>query len=112
MTDFDWPAPVPPPERDPADYTAEGIKVESCRSCSYPIVWAVTTEGKSMPVDAPTDPAGNVVLRRDPPPVTSDRVYAIVLDQNALFDDGPRHLAHFVTCPDGDVWRSKRVGSR
>ncbi len=108
MTDFDWPAPVPPPERDPADYTAEGIKVESCRSCSYPIVWATTADGKKMPVDAPTDPAGNVALNRS----VSGTVTAVAHTQDALFDDGPRHLAHLVTCPDGDVWRSKRVGSR
>lgn len=41
---------------------------EKCgrRGCSAQIVWASTTSGSSIPVDAVPNPAGNVVLTRSP----------------------------------------------
>lgn len=89
-------------------FTVDGFKTDNCRSCTAPIVWATTEGGKSMPVDAGLVDDGNVVLQTAP----TGTVLAHVLDQAGLFDDGPRHVAHFVTCPDGDTWRSKRVGQR
>lgn len=88
-------------------YTVDGFKLDACRTCSAPIVWATTEDGKSMPVDGPLTPDGNVVLSRPPAPVTTDKVYAVVLDQDSLFGDGPRRVSHFATCPDAAGWRRR-----
>ncbi len=91
-------------------YTVDGFRVESCRSCMAPIVWAVTQDGtgKVMPVDGPLTDDGNVFLQLSP----AGTVLAHVLGQAALFDDGPRHRPHFATCPDADSWRSRRAAGR
>lgn len=96
------------PECPMCVFTEDGFQTHNCRSCTAPIVWATTTELKLMPVDASADPEGNVVLGRGPAGV----VTVTVLDQDALFGDGARRTSHFATCPDGDAWRSKRVGQR
>jgi hypothetical protein len=84
-------------------FTVDGFQTQNCRSCQAPIVWATTEDRKSMPVDASTDPAGNVVLAR-----VAGEVRVTVLDQDALFGDGVRRKSHFATCPDADSWRSRR----
>lgn len=89
-------------------FTPDGFQTQNCRSCTAPIVWAVTDDNKMMPVDAGADPEGNVVLSRS----GFGAVRVTVLDQDALFGDGTRRKSHFATCPDGDAWRSKRVGQR
>lgn len=81
--------------------TVDGFApVSNCRSCTAPIVWASTADGKSMPVNAEVVAGGNVVLAVD-----GETITATVLDQDGLFGDGPRHVAHFVTCPDAGRWR-------
>jgi hypothetical protein len=86
-----------------ADVTAEGFRIEHCRSCNAPIVWAVTNGGKGMPVDAEPVDDGHVELR----PSTHGRgVIATVLEAEALFA-GPLRKSHFATCPDADGWRSR-----
>lgn len=73
--------------------------VESCRSCAAPIIWAVTTNGKFMPVDAyPTDD-GNVELVDGTPP------RAIVHGQPPLGLVGELRLPHHASCPQADQWR-------
>lgn len=87
--------------------TVDGFPVESCRSCEAPIVWAVTADGKSMPVNGPIDPAGNVRLTAQSAAV----VLAEVLTQDSLFEAGddsrPRHTSHFATCPHAANWRRR-----
>ncbi len=85
-------------------FTEDGFQTHNCRSCTRPIVWATTDDGKSIPVDASADPEGNVVLTR----TQFGGVRVTVLDQESLFDDGTRRKSHFATCPDADSWRSRR----
>ncbi len=76
-----------------------------CRSCHAPVRWAVTANGKRIPVDAdPMAEGGNLLLSLDDPPT------ATVVDPGALMlvDDGKRFVSHFVTCPDADEHRRPR----
>lgn len=77
---------------------------EPCRSCAAPVIWAVTTRGKAMPVDAVTDADGNLVLeaRVDGPPL------ARVLPVAKRFGRRDLRMSHFVACPQADQWRAKR----
>ena len=74
--------------------------ISKCRSCGAPIIWAMTGRGKTMPVDARTDPKGNIAVFVD-----GDTRRAIV---GVGPPTGPRHLSHFVTCSDAPKWRKKR----
>lgn len=73
---------------------------DHCRSCNADIIWAVTTRGKLMPVDAKPADGGNVELV-DRPGVAP---LAIVHSQPPL-DAGPLHMPHHSTCPDAEDWR-------
>jgi hypothetical protein len=81
---------------------APEFRVEECRSCKAPIIYAATTGGKTMPVDAEPVDDGNVLLRR----TTYGGAVATVTTAT-LFSD-PLRKSHFATCPDADEWRSKR----
>jgi hypothetical protein len=70
-----------------------------CRSCGAPIIWARTTTGKLMPLDAQPNPAGNVTVDDD-----TSTVHAT--GQLGL-DDDERWMPHFVTCPSADQWRNR-----
>jgi hypothetical protein len=78
--------------------------VTACRSCGAEIVWAVTTEGRRMPVDAQPVDGGNLLLTPADHRRPAGEPTATVVGKRAqptLFgDDGPRYVSHFVTCPD------------
>jgi hypothetical protein len=93
-------------------FTADGFKTDNCGTCHAPIVWAVTVDSGRMPVDAEIVPDGNVSLHKVTHESGAGAVLARVHGQAALFDDGPRRVSHFVTCPDADAWRTRRTGSR
>jgi hypothetical protein len=56
----------------------------NCRSCGALIIWFKTSAGKNIPINAET------VLPED---------YTLEL---------PRHISHFVTCPQAGEFRKKR----
>ena len=80
-----------------------------CESCRAPIIWATTTDGKRMPVNAKPSPiAGNVAIDRN----GSGRIVATVLAKqraarlratNAV----PLYLSHFVDCPQANQHRRR-----
>lgn len=74
-----------------------------CSSCGAWVLWAFTPRGKRIPVDARPDPAGKVVLAR------SDRgVEALFPSAAELAGEiGPRHTAHFATCPNAQHHRKR-----
>jgi hypothetical protein len=82
-----------------------------CRSCGAPIVWAETEAGRRMPVDADTDPDGNVLVVPDP--VTGELVALIDSEAKPLakrertWPEGTRHRSHFATCPNASTHRKK-----
>ena len=80
-------------------------KVEHCSSCYRPIIWAITTTAKAMPVDAePPTQGGNVDLEHRGATV---KPLARVLGVAAQFGRANLRTSHFATCPDAKKWRSK-----
>lgn len=92
-----------------------------CRSCEAEIVWAQTTSGKLMPLDADNDdgydrplldpegrvaPTGRYVTTK-----RGQRVMEVeVLAQEELFagDRPRRYRSHFQTCPNADAHRKAK----
>lgn len=82
------------------------LNIATCKSCGAPIIWAATDTGKRMPIDRLPAAGGNVRLTEvDGQPHAA--VVGATIDLFDPADNGDRHLAHFVTCPDADDWRSK-----
>ena len=76
----------------------------ACRSCGSEILWAITVNGKPIPIDREPSADGNVRITMD----TSGRRQALVLGplDVELYPEGePLYLSHFVTCPQSDEWR-------
>lgn len=71
-----------------------------------PVFWAVTGNGKKIPIDGEPHPEGNIAID----PIT-DPMLATVLAGKPLADArtaGEKlHRTHFVTCKQRDQW-SKR----
>lgn len=87
-----------------------------CRSCKAPIVWARTTKGRSVPLDAvdqggweaPAEfEAGNIESTGQRVP-TGQGQTAMVVRYVAPDTPGRRYRAHFTTCPDAASWRRDR----
>lgn len=81
------------------------MRTASCSSCSAPITWAQTENGKPMPVDAVPVPNGNIELQlpndpRDPP-------VAHVLRKGET-RPAPLYVSHFSTCPDAAEHRKAK----
>lgn len=84
--------------------------MSKCKTCYAEIRWAVTVNGKKIPIDARGDVGGNITLQERPgkPPI------AVVLDAagNAPMPslqpsaEAPRYLSHFATCPDAEKYRA------
>lgn len=82
-----------------------------CRSCKAEIFWAITADGKRMPVNSAVDPNGGFVLelvKTEEPESGKDmdwlraEVFAPLLHPNRK-----RYTSHFATCPDAGQWRKK-----
>lgn len=87
---------------DRPDDTARGFPVAQCRACDADIIWARTSSGKAMPVDAALTAGANVLLRWE-----GSDVAARVLNASHAFGTRDTRLSHFVTCPKADEWRRK-----
>lgn len=79
-----------------------------CRSCGAEIIWAITSNGKKMPVDVAVNPNGNIQLVAQSleqsiyePPFAN--VIHHVADIAGIEDQ--LHMSHFVTCPKATEWR-------
>ncbi len=76
-----------------------------CDSCNAPIIWAVTKNAKSMPVDVEPVKGGNVQLdaRGGATPLAS------VLSIAQQFGKANLRRSHFVTCPNAAQHRRRRA---
>lgn len=83
---------------------AEGFATDTCKSCGAAIIWARTSAGKPMPVDAALTRGANVRLRWEGSDVRADVVKA-----SLAFGSTDTRMSHFVTCPKADQWR-RRAG--
>lgn len=80
---------------------APAFQTEKCRSeqCQAPIIWARTTSGRSMPVNADPTPDGNIAVE-----VRQGMIMAIVYPEPIR--DG--RTSHFMTCPAAHAWRKRK----
>lgn len=79
-------------------FRMSGIHCSQCDRCRALLWWAVTANGRSMPVEPPflpTDHARNVALIQD----ESGQLHARVLKKGETKREGERlTVAHFATC--------------
>lgn len=81
---------------------AEFVRDE-CGSCKAPIVWAATSRGKDMPVNADPSPGGNIALDARP----GLKPLARVLTVTQQFGRTNLRLSHFAVCPQAPRWRKR-----
>jgi hypothetical protein len=82
-----------------------GVKAISyCRSCREPIFWAVTSNGRRMPVDPLPVPSGNVLIASG---TRSFEAYVLgaTAASGALEQGVALHFSHFTTCPQASDHR-------
>ena len=80
---------------------------DRCRSCKAPIRWAVTINGRAIPLDLLPDQRGN--LRLDPPaPGATPPTARVVASQDRADWVGRLYLPHFVNCPYSSQYRRPR----
>lgn len=84
--------------------------MNTCRSCGAPIEWAITDNGRKMPIDLGLHDDGRVVVvgRR----AGSQLIVALTGDQLERLRADERNVvelrrSHFQTCPQANEWRSK-----
>jgi hypothetical protein len=74
--------------------TTEGRLQTRCRSCGAAIIWAITANGKRMPVDA--QPLRGLLQLHDRPDDEAPLVRVLPIEV---------HRSHFATCPQADQHR-------
>jgi hypothetical protein len=72
-----------------------------CRSCGAPIVWALTSSSKRMPLDADPRADGGFWL-------ISGCAVAVGSAQTETEPLRPRYVSHFATCPNARKHRKAR----
>lgn len=73
-------------------------------NCSAMIRWAVTADGRRMPVDYAPDPAGNLVRVMV---AKGDWRIRVLADGEDPGPDVLRWTSHYATCPDADRFRAR-----
>lgn len=80
-------------------------RVDTCRSCQAPIIWAITERARHIPIDAdPAADGGTIQLVYRGP---SQEPLANILKVNKLGVQNLR-VAHFASCPNADRYRTGR----
>jgi hypothetical protein len=79
---------------------------DPCEGCKAPIIWAITDNGRHMPVDIePVGPnSGNVLLTGPPRAPRAE----VVRNPAKLFGKANVYRSHFVTCPYAERYRHPR----
>jgi hypothetical protein len=70
--------------------------VRECPSCRRPVLWAVTHNGKRMPLDPAVDDQGNTAVHRDATGTLAARVLTREFPTAAPFE--VLLVPHFATC--------------
>lgn len=70
----------------------------SCRSCEAEIIWATSTTGKAIPLDAQPTANGNLSL-------VAGTAHAYTAEDERLKRE--RYTSHFATCPEAGQWRKR-----
>ena len=76
------------------------MKATTCDSCGATIIWAVTTTGERMAVDAEPVKGGNVLLVGDEWAAPTAKVIDMwTFVKEPQLQSLPRYVAHLTTCP-------------
>ena len=79
-------------------------KIEQCRSCKAPVIWArLEPSMAATPIDAEPVANGNIAVRQR----ADGEVIARVIKRGEEYNF-PRRTNHFATCPDAKTWRAKK----
>lgn len=89
------------------------MRVEQCRSCRAPLLWAVTTAGAKMPLDANPviragEPAGLYVLVKATTDGAPLAVAVSAVSGLAGIEQAATYLTHYATCPDAGRYRRRK----
>jgi hypothetical protein len=79
--------------------------MSECRTCGAPILWAKTERGKNIPLDPEPREDGNLAVASVPGGFLAR---SITSSAPALLTGLPRHVSHFVTCPQAAQHRGAR----
>jgi hypothetical protein len=74
--------------------------MNGCTKCPARVTWALTANGKRMPLDAEPVPGGNLEIK--------DGVIRYVKPEPGV----RRYVSHFVTCPAAAQFRKAQIGGR
>jgi hypothetical protein len=69
--------------------------MSACRSCGAPIRWALTTNGRRIPLDPDPVEGGNLALADQG---TTPIAYYVDPEDEPV--PGPLYVSHFATCPN------------
>ena len=74
--------------------------LNKCQSCKAYIVWVLTKNGKSMPIDYTESPEHNQMFPISPP---------LVFDSTKMVSHFAtwKMVSHFATCPDAKKFRKR-----
>jgi hypothetical protein len=79
-------------------------RIDKCKACSAPILWAETSSGKKIPIDAAPVANGNVVLYDGP---GSGKLLAFTtLEARAKATE--LFQSHSASCPEPKTFRRRR----
>lgn len=81
--------------------------IESCRSCSAPIIWTISEKGSAAPIDA--EPVVDGTIAIDDRGVSAP--FSHVLPAQLRFGRTDLHKSHFATCPQAKTWRARKRGA-
>ena len=77
----------------------KGVEAMICRSCNAPIFWAVSVNGKSIPMNEEPVDNGNLAI------TCYDGNTPVV--GRATDSEVERYTSHFATCADAPSWRKR-----
>lgn len=78
----------------------------ACRSCKAPITWAITENGRKIPLNRGPDPAGNLTKTGATVSGLPEVHYRTRGDEDR--PEETRYTAHFATCPEAARHRRSR----
>lgn len=73
--------------------------MSKCRSCDAELVWAVTVNGKRIPLDAEPAERPQGLFRLEAPPRVGEAPLAVSVAGEYVY------ISHFATCPNADEHR-------
>lgn len=80
------------------------IEFGTCKSCGAKMMWAVTENGKRIPLDLDPVSNGNMILVHGPDRSVVTAHY-LKKDEETTED---RYTSHFASCPQSKLWSKSK----